>query len=61
MGERLGAGLPQVRDRLLPYLALESMVRQALDLFGQPIGVERLDSFHKPGMECALAVLVLQL
>jgi len=32
VGERLGAGLPEVRDHLLPHLAPEGMVSQALDL-----------------------------
>src|SRR5438876_12403433 len=57
MGEGLGAGLPEVRDRLLPYLAPEGMVSQAFDLLGQPIGVEGLDGLHDPSMERAPAVV----
>ena len=33
------------------------MVSQALDLFGQPFGIERLDGLHDPGMECAPVVV----
>ncbi len=30
---------------------------QALDLLGEPIGEERLDGLHNPGMQCAPTVL----
>jgi hypothetical protein len=56
-GESLGTRLPEVSDRLLPHLAPEGVVSQALDLLGQPIGVERLDRLYNPGMECAPAVV----
>ena len=39
----LGGGFPQARDRLLPVLAFEGMVGEALDVFGTAIGVEMLD------------------
>jgi hypothetical protein len=55
--EGLGAGLPEVRDRLLPHFAPKGMVSQALDLFCQPIRVEHLDGLHNPGMEFAAALL----
>jgi hypothetical protein len=51
-GESLVAGVPQIRERLLPQLTPKRMVSQALDLPVQPIGAERLDGFHDPGMEC---------
>jgi hypothetical protein len=33
------------------------MVSQALDLLGQPGGMERLEGLHNPAMECAPAFL----
>ena len=56
-GQSLRTRLLQVRDRLLPHLAAESMVSHALDLLAQPIAVQRFDRLHDPGMERAPAVL----
>jgi hypothetical protein len=39
----LGGVFPQARDRLLPVLAFEGVVGEALDVFGAAIGVEMLD------------------
>jgi len=33
------------------------MMSQALDLLGQPVGVEPLKGLHNPGMECAPPLL----
>ncbi len=57
VGERLGTGLPEVSDRLLPHLAADGMVSQALDLLGEPIGVQRLDGLDDPGMQRAPTLL----
>jgi hypothetical protein len=57
VGEGLGAGLPEVRNRLLPQLAPEGMVSQAFDLPAQPIRVERLERLHNPRMEYAPTVV----
>jgi hypothetical protein len=39
----LGGGFPQARDRLLPLLASEGMVGEALDVLDTAIGIEMLD------------------
>src|SRR5262245_50397539 len=56
MGQRLRAGLSEVRHRLVPEFALEGVVRQALYLVSQTIRVERLERHHDSGMKCASAV-----
>src|SRR5215472_18112601 len=57
MRKGFGARLPEVSDRLLPDLTAEGVVSQGLDLLVQPIGVERFDGLHDPGMEGTPAVM----
>ena len=55
--ERLGAGLAEIGDRLLPHLAAERVVREPLDVLGEPVGVEPLDGLDDPGVEGAPPLL----
>ena len=54
---RLRAGLAEIGDGLLPHLAPERVVGQALDVLGEPVGVEALDGLDDPGVERAPALL----
>src|SRR5215813_1178039 len=45
------ASLIEVGNRLLPCLALKRVMAQTLDLFGQALGIERLDRVDDLGME----------
>jgi hypothetical protein len=49
--ECLGAGLTEVRDRLLPYLTSHRMVSQPFDMLGQPGWIAALDGAHNPGVQ----------
>jgi hypothetical protein len=53
----LRSGLVTVRDGLLPYLSLQSMMGQTLDLFDDPVRMERFDSPDDSGMKSAAALL----
>ena len=55
--ERLGAGLTEIADGLLPQLAPHRVVGEPLDLLGQPVGIERLDGLDDAGVERAPALL----
>jgi len=46
---RFGARLTEVHERLLPNLAPERVMGQAVNLFAEAIGIERLDSWTCPG------------
>jgi hypothetical protein len=48
--EDLGAGLTQVAHRLVPDLALPSVVRQALHVLDEAISVSALDGVRDPGV-----------
>ena len=43
--------LSAVRQGLVPHLAPQGMVRQAFNLFGHPLGSERLQGLHNLGMQ----------
>lgn len=53
----LGASLAEIGHRLLPALAAEGVVGEPVNLFGQPVGVERLHGFQDPGMKRAASLL----
>src|SRR2546427_6939971 len=53
----LRPGLTAVGDGLFPYLSLEGMVGEAIDLLGQPVGVELFDRLHDPSVEGPPSVL----
>jgi len=55
--EGLGARLTQVGQRLVPHLAVEGMVGEALDLFSETIAIEPLDGVHDPGMQGAASLV----
>jgi hypothetical protein len=40
--------LAKILDRLVPYAAPECVVGEALDVLGEPVGVEPLDRRHDP-------------
>ena len=48
---RLFAGLLAEGDRLVPHLASQRVVRELLDVLGEPLGVERLDRLHDACMQ----------
>ena len=50
-------GLTAVGDGLVPYLSPEGMVGEAIDLLGQPVGVELFDRLHDPSVEGPPSVL----
>ena len=54
--ESLGASLPQIADRLVPDLPSERVVRQSLEVFHEPVSVQRLDRRHDSLMEGTLAL-----
>ena len=54
---RLLSGLTEIADGLLPHLAPERVVGQALDVLREPLGVEALDGLDDPGVERAPALL----
>ena len=45
-----GAGLLAAGHGLVPYFAPQGMVRQAFDVLGQPVGIERLDGLDDAGV-----------
>src|SRR5262249_44874582 len=45
------ASLMEIGNRLLPCLALKRVMAQTLDLFGQALGIERLDRVDDLGVE----------
>ena len=49
--------LPAVRQGLVPYLTVQSMVRQALDLFGQAVRREAFEGLYDVGMEYTPSLL----
>ena len=53
----LGAGLTEVRDRLLPQLAPHGMVGQPLDVLGQPVRIAAFDGADDPGVQGLAPVL----
>src|SRR3989441_10912243 len=53
----LPPGLTAVGDGLFPYLSLEGMVGEAIDLLGQPVGVQLFDRLHDPSVEGPPSVL----
>src|SRR2546427_3653928 len=53
----LRPGLTAVGDGLVPYLSLEGMVGEAIDLLGQPVGVQLFDRLHDPSVEGPPSVL----
>src|SRR5262249_9269525 len=42
-----GTGLLAVADGLVPYLAAQGMMRQAIDLLGHPLGCQRLEGLDQ--------------
>ena len=54
---RLQPGLMEIEDGLLPHLASERVVRQALDVLCEPLGVALLDGPDGPGVEGVPAIL----
>jgi hypothetical protein len=56
-GRRLGPALMKVSDRLVPCLAVNRVVGQPFNVFGQPVGIEPLDGLHDLAMEGASPVL----
>ena len=48
---RLNAGFPEIVHRLLPHLATERVMGEALDLLGEPIAVETLHGLGDPSVE----------
>src|SRR5215813_14915274 len=47
----LGAGLTEVEDRLLPYLTSHGVVRQPLDVLGQPVRIAAFDGADDAGVQ----------
>src|SRR6266849_3067944 len=46
-----------IQNGLVPHLAANGMVRQPLDLFGQPLRIESFDSFHYLAVKDAPALV----
>ena len=46
-----GTGLLAADDGLVPHLAPQGMVRQAFDLLGQSVGIQRFYSLENSGMQ----------
>lgn len=55
--ERLGARLSKVANRLVPSLRPEGVVRQPLDLLGEPTRMNRFDRLHDLSVQHVPAVL----
>src|SRR5262245_44547149 len=53
---RLAPGLPEIRNRPLPEIGEERVVREALHVLLETIGIERLDGVDEPGVERAPSV-----
>src|SRR5262252_5411127 len=51
------ASLMEIGNSLLPCLALKRVMAQTLDLFGQALGIERLDGVDNPAVEQTPPVL----
>ena len=51
VGHGPGSGLAAVGHSLVPHLPAQGMVRQALDLLGQPVGREPLQGLHNAGVQ----------
>jgi hypothetical protein len=49
--DRFRPGLAQIRHRLVPHLAPEGVVAEALDLVGHPVGGEPLQRLEDPDVE----------
>src|SRR5438034_1273321 len=56
MSSCLGAGLPEIDKRLVPYFALKRMVGEPLDLLVEPATMQRLDRNDDPGVKGAPTV-----
>jgi hypothetical protein len=55
--ERLGTGLPEIDHGFVPYLAPDSVVGQAFDLFGQTIRVLLFEPLDDAGVQQTAALL----
>ena len=50
---RLGTRLPEISERLVPYLPLEGMVGKRLDLVGETVGIARFNRLNSAGVQGA--------
>ena len=55
--QRPGPGLPAVGHGLVPHLAPEGMVRQPVDLLGEPLWRQPVEGFDNAGIEHAPSIL----
>ena len=51
VGEGIGPGLAAVGHGLVPHLTTQGMVRQSVDLLGQPVGIQLLQGRHNAGVQ----------
>ena len=51
MGYGLSPGLAAVCQSLLPHLAPQGVLRQPVDLLGQPVGIPLLQGLHNVGVQ----------